>query len=355
MSMLLHKAAYAMDHKEYWRSEKVAFLALCSLKGVGFSTLHKWAVAQVSFKEVLRYPARFGIERLLDHTDVDLEMVQSVTWQKGLELARKLSAMNARVIFKNEPGFPERLRNIPSAPEWIFVQGNLDNLYTPTVGVVGTRKPSDDGLFLTRILVSAMCNIPIATVSGLASGIDQLAHIESLRCHIPTVAVLGTGIFDNYPKGSELLRRGIVESGGTILTEYLPYQSYSADNFVRRNRLQAALSDFLVPIEWKVKSGTAHTVRFARSYGKKLVAVRLPYALHHTQELDYIRDECGGFDFVLPQEAERLGDIISAVIESHSECRSHIVSEPIELDVSSPDAQDSTEQTVSNDPQLPLI
>ncbi len=353
--MLLHKAAYAMDDKEFWRSEKVAFLALCSLKGVGFSTLHKWAVTQVSFKEVLRYPARFGIERLLDPTDVDLGMVQSAMWQRGLGLARKLSAMNATVIFKNEPGFPDRLRVISNPPEWIFVQGNLENLYVPTVGVVGTRKPSDEGLFLARIVVSAICDIPVATVSGLASGIDQLAHAESLRCNIPTVAVLGTGIFDNYPKGSEPLRRGIVDAGGTIITEYLPYQSYSAENFVRRNRLQAALSDFLVPIEWKVKSGTAHTVRFARSYGKKLVAVQLPYSDYHTPELEYIRQECSGFSFVLPQESERFGDIVAAVIESSNGYGFIAADEAVELTVKSSDAGSNAEETVSNDPQLPLI
>lgn len=355
MSMLLHKAAYTMDDKEYWRSEKVAFLALCSLKGVGFSTLHKWATAHVSFKEILRYPARFGIERLLDPTDVDLEMVQSAMWQRGLGLARKLSAMNATVIFKNEPGFPSRLRVISSPPEWIFVQGSLENLYVPTVGVVGTRKPSDEGLFLTRIVVSALCDMPLATVSGLASGIDQLAHAESLRCNIPTVAVLGTGIFDNYPKGSESLRRGIVESGGTIITEYLPYQSYSAENFVRRNRLQAALSDFLVPIEWKVKSGTAHTVRFAKSYGKRIVAVNLPYADARTPELEYIRLDCGGLAFVLPQESERFADIIMMVIESSSGYGFVAADQAVELTVRNFAEEDKVEDTVSNDPQLPLI
>ncbi|MFV2948682.1 DNA-processing protein DprA [Pseudomonas japonica] len=355
MSTLLHKAAYAMDDKEYWRSEKVAFLALCSLRGVGFSTLHKWAVSQASFKDVLRNPSKFGIERLLDPSDANLDVVLSDIWQRGLELARTLSSMGIRVIFKNELVFPQRLRDISSPPEWIFVQGNLENLYGPTVGVVGTRKPTDDGLFLARMVVSSMCSVPVATVSGLASGIDQLAHIESLRCNIPTVAVLGTGIFDNYPKGSEALRRAIVGAGGTILTEYLPYQSYSSENFVSRNRLQAALSDFLLPVEWKVKSGTAHTVRFARSYGRKVVSVRLPYSPCSSPELDFIRDDCEGLEFVLPQDADRFADIVSAIIESSVGCELVGVESVSDLGVESSSGKFDAEDPVSSDPQLPLI
>lgn len=108
----------------------------------------------------------------------------------------------------------------------------------------------------------------VVTVSGLATGIDQIAHIESLRYGIPTVAVLGNGMFVEYPSGSGRLKHQILASGGTIVSEYLPNQSYSSENFVRRNRIQAALCDTLVPVEWMIKSGTAHTVNFAIDYVK---------------------------------------------------------------------------------------
>ncbi|WP_195743705.1 DNA-processing protein DprA, partial [Pseudomonas syringae] len=139
---------------------------------------------------------------------------------------------------------------------WLFVQGQMANLHKQSVTVVGTRKPSEDGIFLTRFLLAALAIRSCPTVSGLAAGIDQVVHTESIRYGIPTVAVLGTGILQNYPKGSEKLREEIVNSGGTIVTEYLPTQSYSAENFVRRNRLQAGLGEILFPTEWSIKSGT---------------------------------------------------------------------------------------------------
>ncbi len=114
------------------------------------------------------------------------------------------------------------------------------------------------------------------TISGLATGIDQLIHSWSLRTNIPTVAVLGTGIQSDYPRGAAELREQILAHGGAILTEYLPHESYSAQNFVMRNRLQAALGRSLIPVEWNVQSGTAHTVRFASSLQRTIACLRMP-------------------------------------------------------------------------------
>ena len=115
-----------------------------------------------------------------------------------------------------------------------------------------------------------------ATVSGLADGIDQAVHEASIAAGVPTIAFLGTGIQNDYPKGSENLRRRIVEAGGAVATEYLPNESYSRANFVQRNRLQAALGRALIPVEWAVKSGTAHTVRFASELLRPIVGLRVP-------------------------------------------------------------------------------
>ncbi|MCE1054962.1 DNA-processing protein DprA [Pseudomonas alloputida] len=305
-----------MDDKDYWRSERVAFLALSQLKGIGYWTMHKWSLANISFKDVLREPEKFGIEKSVPSVSEDIDDPIEFVWRQGLSAARQLAALNVALIFKEEPDFPQRLRDIADGPAWIFVQGVIANLYGPTVGVVGTREPSEDGIFLTRMVVAALHGIKLATVSGLAMGIDQVAHIESLNCHIPTIAVLGTGILENYPKNSDRLRKKILSMGGTIVTEYLPFQSYSAENFVRRNRIQAALSDVLIPVEWKVKSGTAHTVRYAKSYGKRVIAVALPYYSKDAPETVFIRDECDGMAFELPRQSDTLCNIIATFSEN---------------------------------------
>ena len=78
------------------------------------------------------------------------------------------------------------------------------------------------------------------------------------------------------PAGSEKLRQEICENGGAIVSEYLPNQSYSAENFVHRNRLQAGLSNVIIPVEWKEKGGTSHTVKFAHKAQKRIVCLKLP-------------------------------------------------------------------------------
>ncbi|WP_456026107.1 DNA-processing protein DprA [Pseudomonas capeferrum] len=294
----------SVKNREYWRSEKVAFLALSSLKGIGFWTLYKLAKSGVSFKEVLRSPEAKLLEKLydVDEAAAPLTEQQDALWQKGLQLARSLFADDVKLIFKDEAAFPEKLRCIPDAPYWIFVQGDLSILSNKSVAVVGTRQPSDDGVFLSKLVLAALEKLKCVTVSGLALGVDQLAHIGSLRYGLKTIAVLGTGILENYPKGSEVLRKKILDSGGSIVSEYLPQQSYSAENFIRRNRLQAALCDLLIPVEWSTKSGTAHTVRFAAKYGKGIVNVYMPLTYDSKPELAFSENQLGAISIEMPAE-----------------------------------------------------
>lgn len=290
-----------MDEREFWRNERIAFLALTTLRGVGFWTLHKLCQSGVSFKEALRAPSTAGLGKYFLEEGGE-ELAESL-WQQGLELARHLERSGVTLRFQQEALFPIKLKNIPDAPFWIFIQGNAQNLAQPAVTIVGARKATDDGIFLTKWAVAALAGSRYVTVSGLATGIDQAAHNESIRFGLPTVAVLGTGILQDYPKGSDQIRARILEAGGTIISEYLPNQSYSAESFVRRNRLQAALGETLVPTEWKIKSGTAHTVRFANKYGKRIALVRLPSNDTVQPEVDFAISEYGASVFIAPIDA----------------------------------------------------
>lgn len=304
-----------MEDKEFWRNERVAFLALTTVKGIGFWSLHKIAQAKLGFKEVLRKPEGSGIEKQLGSYLSKDEAGYASLWSEGINLARSLTSSGVRLLFKDEPEFPKKLKNIHDAPEWIFIQGSPENLNMPAVSVVGTRKPSDDGLFLTKYTLSILSRLPCISVSGLALGIDQIAHTESLRYGLPTVAVLGTGILLDYPKGSEPLRAKIIASGGTVITEYLPKQSYSAETFVRRNRLQAALGDILIPTEWNIKSGTAHTVKFAAKYGKAIANIFLPYTLESRTEIPFSASEYGASWFEVPTKTDSFVDFLKQNLE----------------------------------------
>jgi DNA processing protein len=188
----------------------------------------------------------------------------------------KFHKMGVSIIFRDDPQFPKQLFDLKDPPLWLFVQGDPSVLSQSSMTVVGTRKPTVDGIWLTQYIGHCLGAIGHATISGLALGIDQEIHVASLRANVPTIAVLGTGIMSNYPNNSERLRHQIVQNGGAIITEYLPDESYSAQNFVKRNRIQAALGQVLIPVEWAVRSGTAHTVRHAFELDRPIGFLRTP-------------------------------------------------------------------------------
>jgi len=152
------------------------------------------------------------------------------------------------------------------------------------------------------------------TVSGLATGIDQLAHEHSLAAGVPTIAVLGTGILEDYPRGSAILRDRILAGGGSIVSEYLPRISYSAENFVQRNRLQAALGRVLVPAEWSRRSGTAHTVRFATQLQRPIACLRLPEWPADRVVLEPRLGQETGEIFMVPKDQGRFDRFVRAAL-----------------------------------------
>lgn len=296
------------EKKEFWRNETIAFLALASIKGVGYWKLRKVAENGKSFKELLKAESSAGLSKILMINlpdDTPWEEYQVKLWSQGLEQARFLNNQGIVLIFSTQEIFPSNLKKIHDAPYWLFVQGSIENLHAKSVSIVGTRAPSDDGILLTKIVVASLAEKGIPTISGLASGIDQTAHIDSIRYGIPTVAVLGNGLLVEYPRGSDSLKHQILASGGSVVTEYLPSQTYSAENFVRRNRIQAALCETLIPIEWKIKSGTAHTVNFAVNYEKKISGVYLPGNVCKRNDLQFIKT-FGGTAFELPCQINEL-------------------------------------------------
>lgn len=294
------------EHLLHWRNEAIAFLAFASIKGVGYWTMRSIYQQLGGFWELIKTGSCEDFERLTSvkfviDKDYAWDQHKADLWAIGVESWKKLRSEGIGLIFQTQPEFPQTLAAIPDPPHWLFFQGELLNLHTKAVAIVGTRKPTNDGIFLTKYVVAALANRAYPTVSGLALGIDQAVHEESIRFGIPTIAVLGTGINQHYPRGSAVLRAEIVRKGGTIITEYLPDQSYSSDNFVRRNRLQAGLCDTLVPVEWKIKSGTAHTVEFAFRYGKKIANVFLPHTYDSRPEIKFSEDAYGAVASEAPQ------------------------------------------------------
>jgi DNA processing protein len=188
-------------------SEIRSFLALSTVRGVGQKTLFALAEGSRSFSEVIE----FGPDDEADSSGVRVRTepplserrwsaIRSHALGQGDELAALLERLGVSLIFRDDPRFPDQLRDLVRPPRWLFVQGSIELLKQPSLAIVGTRKPSADGLFLARYVGACLGDWAAPTVSGLAAGIDQLAHEHSLRAGVPTIAVLGTGILDEYPR-----------------------------------------------------------------------------------------------------------------------------------------------------------
>jgi len=263
--------------------EVFGLVALSLMKGVGFHTLANAASKGISFWSILSAEPAEGAS-LLRRCGARISPKFEERWK--LERAQILSQTEAllnhfhdhriSLFFRNDRLYPPSLFDLADPPHWLFVQGEAALLRDPSITIVGTRNPSDDGLWLSRFVGHCLPIWRAPTVSGLAIGIDQSIHHASLQARLPTIAVLGTGILSNYPRNSDDMRNEIVRAGGAVITEYLPNDTYSAENFVRRNRLQAALGRILIPVEWKSKSGTAHTVRFAQRLRRPIANIQIP-------------------------------------------------------------------------------
>jgi DNA processing protein len=265
-------------------NEELAFLGLSSIRGVGYWTLAKMAKAGIEFRAFLGIEDGEEVSCQLRKFGAKLENKAANEWRtvrdraiaRAIRIREELNTNGTQLVMAGAAEFPRALNDLSDSPAWLFVRGNVSVLAEPSVAAVGTREPSEDGIWLSRFVGHCFEGWQAPTVSGLAAGIDHVVHELSLRAKVPTIAILGTGIFSEYPKGSAALRERILDGGGAIVTEYLPHETYSAENFVRRNRLQAALGRVLVPIEWATRSGTAHTVRYAASIRRPIAGLRLP-------------------------------------------------------------------------------
>ncbi|MBI2592182.1 DNA-protecting protein DprA [Candidatus Saccharibacteria bacterium] len=183
--------------------------------------------------------------------------------------------MKVKNLKRNDPNFPKILSQIPSPPEQIFWLGTdpAELLRQPRVAIVGSRKVSPYGRAVTTQLTNELSRVGVVIVSGLALGVDSIAHQVALDAGGSTIAVLPTSLDVIYPSSHLNLARQIASGGGCILSEYPPGSEVFKINFIARNRLVSGLSDALLITEAAKNSGTMHTAGFALEQGKTVMAV----------------------------------------------------------------------------------
>jgi DNA processing protein len=183
--------------------------------------------------------------------------------------------MKVKNLTIKHDAYPSKLRDIPSPPQELFYLGAEPSewLERPKVAIVGSRGVSAYGQQVTAQLATELAERGVVVVSGLALGVDGIAHQACLQAGGTTVAVLANGLDQIYPASHTQLAQRILEQGGTIFSEYPAGTPGFKTNFIARNRIVAGLSDALLITEATEKSGTLHTARFALEQGRDVLAV----------------------------------------------------------------------------------
>lgn len=187
---------------------------------------------------------------------------------------------NINIIDISNPIYPRLLKEIIDPPRVLYYKGNLDLNSTLTIAVVGTRRCSDYGKQATIEIVSKLSLAGFSIVSGMAKGIDTIAHQTALDYNSKTIAVLGTGIDDGsiYPQENLGLSKKIIENNGVIISEYPPGTIGYKSNFPQRNRIISGISQAILVIEAKERSGALITARHA--FQQKKMVFALPGSIY---------------------------------------------------------------------------
>ncbi len=176
------------------------------------------------------------------------------------------------LITKFSDNYPEKLAYLPDAPYFLFCKGDISLLSAKSIAIVGSRTPSNYGRIMTDKLSEGLAKNGVCIVSGLAYGVDSIAHRKALDEGGKTIAVLGSGFNNIYPAEHSNLAKDIAEKG-LLISEYCPSMKATRYTFPQRNRIIAGLSDGVLITEAGIKSGTVHTKDFALDYGKEVFAL----------------------------------------------------------------------------------
>ena len=181
--------------------------------------------------------------------------------------------MKITTIKVNDDQYSYNLKNIKNPPKQLYCLGNIELLREKCVSIVGTRKSSSYGNFISKRLSTNLSNEGFVIVSGLATGIDTYAHMGALNNHCRTICVLGSGFNNIYPRENINLFKYIINNGGLAISEYLPEEKATPDKFPIRNRIISGLCESVIVVEAGLRSGSLITGYLGIEQGRDVYAV----------------------------------------------------------------------------------
>lgn len=262
--------AGASGFNEERRTELWAALALTSLKGLNAASRAKLAAHYGS-----PYAA---VQNVKDWNSLGLAPELAERYTSGLwrdeahDKWNLIRASGEKLLLFSDAEYPALLREIPDPPLFLFYRGDTSLLRSASVGVVGARKCTREGMSVAVNIARGLSRAGVTTISGLAMGIDRVVHLAGLEGPGGSIAVLGCGVDVVYPK-SNLDLYDLMQSRGLILSEFLPGSEPKQYNFPIRNRIISGLSRAVLVVEAAVRSGTLITARHAAEQGREVYAV----------------------------------------------------------------------------------
>lgn len=207
-------------------------------------------------------------------SDSERQRAANTRTREVRQIMEECAAHNIRIITLDDPEYPSLLKNIYSPPIVLFVRGSLTCLNDAvSLAVVGPRRPSEYAVRAGEKLCTELVKLGTVLVSGLAVGIDTVAHTCSVRGGVPTIGVLACGQLVNYPAENEELKKRIVSGGGAVISELLPHASVDSGYFHQRNRMISGLGMGTLVVEASTRSGCLLTANHAIDQGRDLFCV----------------------------------------------------------------------------------
>ena len=251
-----------------------AYVALALVPGVGRVRLEILMQAFGSADAVLAATFR-QLNSVVRISRAAATAIHKTTTAAGTEIIDKVAGQGGVVLTPADAGFPGELRQIPDAPTLLFAKGKLDLLQGPCAALVGSRDHSRYGAQVASELSAGIAAAGITVVSGMARGLDAVAHQAALDVGGGTVGVLGNGLGVIYPAANRVLYERVI-AAGCLVTEFPPGERPNAGSFPRRNRLISGLARATVVLEARDGSGALITADCALAQGREVMAVPGP-------------------------------------------------------------------------------
>lgn len=265
LSVFIVMVESLMEHTHYW-------LGFNMVPGIGSAKLSA-LVRRFGDVETAWYADVADYEQM----GLDKRAIRNLTVaRQSIDLAaqwKRVQQANIDLLHWDSDKYPAALKAIPVSPPTLFKQGEFTAADQQAIAIVGTRRVSNYGRQMTQDIAAALVQNGVTIVSGLARGVDSIAHQTAVECGGRTIAVLGSGLDCIYPPENRQLAAQIINGSGVLLSEYMLGVQPEAKNFPPRNRIISGLSLGVIVIEAGKKSGALITARFADDQHKPIYAL----------------------------------------------------------------------------------